>query len=29
MLDRRGINQHLAFGFGTHFYVGNALARAD
>jgi cytochrome P450 len=29
MLDRRGINQHLAFGFGTHFCVGNALARAE
>jgi cytochrome P450 len=29
MLDRRGINQHVAFGFGTHFCVGNALARAE
>ncbi|MET0380259.1 MAG: cytochrome P450 [Spongiibacteraceae bacterium] len=29
VLDRRGINQHVAFGFGTHFCVGNALARAE
>ena len=28
-LDRSGGNQHLAFGFGTHFCVGNALARAE
>lgn len=29
VLDRRGINQHVSFGFGTHFCVGNALARAE
>lgn len=29
VLDRRAPNQHLAFGFGTHFCVGNALARAE
>lgn len=28
-LDRVGGNQHLAFGFGTHFCVGQALARAE
>lgn len=29
MLDRRAPMQHLTFGFGPHFCVGNALARAE
>jgi cytochrome P450 len=29
VLDRRAPMQHLTFGFGTHFCVGNALARTE
>jgi cytochrome P450 len=29
VLDRRAPMQHLTFGFGVHFCVGNALARAE
>lgn len=28
-LDRKNANQHLAFGSGIHYCVGNALARAE